>query len=244
METNRTFKQKIGKSLIPSLPMSRETFDKLRHELNCMFITVNNAINPVYIARINRHRNRTDLSVNVGAGPFGQEGWTNIDMFHYKNVSFRYDCRKRLPFRDGSVARIRCEHVFEHLHKKEEAPKFLSECLRCLKPGGILRIIVPDLQLFIEAYQAGTPEAWQKLGYDLNNLPGGLVTPMDILNYTFRQNGEHKYAYDFPTLRGEILQAGFKEVRKMSWGNSLDPMLTDDQPVHKDYSLYVDCIKQ
>jgi predicted SAM-dependent methyltransferase len=243
MEPKRTLKQKIGSSLIPGLPMSRETFDKIRHELNCLFVNVNNAINPFNIARINRHRNKTGLSVNIGAGPFGQESWTNIDMFLYKNVSFRYDCRKRLPFRDNTVDRIRCEHVFEHLHKEEEAPKFLSECLRCLRPGGILRIIVPDLELFIDAYRTGTPEAWQKLGYDLNNLTGGLATPMDILNYTFRQNGEHKWAYDLPTLRGMVLKSGFKEVHKMSWGNSLDPMLKDDQPVHKDYSLYVDCIK-
>lgn len=243
MENRRSIKQIVGNFLIPRLPISRETFDKVRYELNAVYVSINNSINPIYISRLNRYRKSTNLSVNVGAGPFGQEGWTNIDMFKFKNISFPYDCRKKLPFRDGTVERIRAEHVFEHLDRKEEAPKFLSECLRSLRPGGILRIVVPDLELFIRAYQAGTVEAWKSLGFDLNNLPGGLVTPMDILNYTFRQNGEHKYAYDFATLRYAVMQAGFKDATKLSWGNSADPMLRADQEVHRNYSLYVDCTK-
>jgi predicted SAM-dependent methyltransferase len=243
MANKLSIKQKLGAYFIPRLPVSKETFDNYRYQLNALVINVNTRINPFTIARINRYRNQTGLSVNVGAGPFGQEGWTNIDMGMYKNISFQYDCRKKLPFRDGTVDRIRCEHVFEHLHKREEAPAFLGECLRCLRPGGVLRVIVPDLQLFIEAYQADTPEAWKQLGYDLDQLPGGLRTPMDILNYTFRQNGEHKYAYDFLTLKLGLENAGFTRITKMSWGRSLDPLLQADQENHKRYSLYVDCVK-
>ncbi|WP_431212341.1 class I SAM-dependent methyltransferase [Puia sp. P3] len=243
MENRRSLKQIVGTYIIPKLPMSRETFEKVRYELNAVYVSINNSINPYYIARLNRHRNKNNLSVNVGAGPFGQEGWTNIDMFKFKNISFPYDCRKKLPFRDNTVDRIRAEHVFEHLDKKEEAPKFLSECLRCLKPDGTLRIVVPDLELFINAYKTGTAEAWKSLGFDIDNLPGGLVTPMDILNYTFRQNGEHKYAYDFATLRYTVMNAGFKDVTKVSFGVSADPMLRADQEVHRNYSLYADCTK-
>lgn len=240
---NRSIKQKIGDFVIPRLPMSQETFDKLRYELNAAYVSFNNSVNPYYIARLNRYRKQTNLSVNVGAGPFGQEGWTNLDMFKHKNISFPYDCRKKLPFTDGSVDRIRAEHVFEHMDPKKEAPKFLSECLRCLRPGGILRIVVPDLELFVNAYSAGTAEAWAELGYNLNNLPFPIATPMDILNHTFRQEGEHKYAYDFVTLRDRVLRAGFKDVKKQSWGNSLDPMLCADLENHRIYSLYADCIR-
>src|ERR1700742_4388460 len=135
MHNKRTLKQRLGSALMSSLPMSRESFDKLRFELNALSININNSLNPVSIARINRYRSGTGLSVNIGAGPFGKEGWVNIDMFKHQNVSFLYDCRKKLPFRDGTVDRIRCEHVFEHLHKTREAPPFLQDCLRCLRPG-------------------------------------------------------------------------------------------------------------
>jgi predicted SAM-dependent methyltransferase len=243
MQEKRTFKQRIGAFLIPKLPITMENFNVLRFELKCMRINLNNRINPFAISKIHRQRSKTGLSVNIGAGPFGQADWTNIDMFPHKNVALIYDCRRKLPFADGSVDRIRCEHVFEHLDNKDEAPKFLKECLRCLGTGKVMRIVVPDLELFINAYCDSSGEAWKKLGYDLNNLPGDLETPMDILNYTFRQSGEHKYGYDFRTLQGILQKAGFKVIQKMSWGNSLDPMLKDDQENHKGYSLYVDCVK-
>ena len=243
MEQKRTLKQRIGGFLIPRLPLSRENFNILRFELNCLRINLSNGLNPFSIARVRRQRSKTGLSLNIGAGPFGKDTWTNIDMAPYKNVTLVYDARKKLPFADGSVDRIRCEHVFEHLDRRDEVPKFLQECLRSLKPGGVLRIVVPDLELFVKAYCNGTNEAWQHLGFDLNNLPGGLETPMDILNYTFRQSGEHKYGYDFPTLRNSLLAAGFKVVEKQHWSKSVDPMLEDDLENHKNYSLYVDCIK-
>jgi predicted SAM-dependent methyltransferase len=148
-----------------------------------------------------------------------------------------------MPFKNETVERIRCEHVFEHLDRKDEAPKFLSECLRSLKKGGVLRIIVPDLELFVKAYCSGNKQQWKAIGFDLDNLPWELETPMDILNHTFRQNGEHKYGYDFETLHRTATAAGFSKVAKTSWGVSQDPMLQDDLENHQPYSLYVDCMK-
>lgn len=211
--------------------------------MNALIVNLNNLINPKAIIKVNHLRAKSGLSVNIGAGPFGKDTWTNIDMFKYKNISLVYDCRKKLPFKDLMVDRIRCEHVFEHLDRKDEAPKFLKECLRCLVPGGVLRIVVPDLELFVNAYCSGSEDAWAKMGFDLKNLPWELETPMDILNHTFRQNGEHKYGYDFKTLYSTVSGAGFKIVEKMSWGKSFDPLLRDDQVNHKPYSLYIDCVK-
>lgn len=238
-----TLKQKIGKYLIPMFPITRENFDALRFEVNCFRINLNNRLNPYAISRIRGLRLKAGLSVNLGAGPFGKDGWVNIDAFWHEKITLVYDCRKKLPFSDGSVDRIRCEHVFEHLDRRDEVPKFLKECLRCLKQGGSLRIAVPDLELYAHAYCKGTEEAWAALGYDLNNLPVDFRTPMGILNHTFRQNGEHKYAYDFHTLSIALSEAGFETIRKMQWRKSLDPMLEDDLENHKPYSLYVDCIK-
>lgn len=243
MQEKKTLKQKIGSFLIPKLPITRENFDKLRFEWNAMTVSLNNRINPVAISRVNRERAKTGLSVNIGAGPFGKDGWVNIDMFRYNNITLVYDCRKKLPFKDATVERIRCEHVFEHLDRKDESPSFLNDSLRCLVPGGVLRIVVPDLELFVKAYCAGTPEAWKRLGFDMDNLPWGLETPMDILNHTFRQNGEHKFGYDFETLHRTVIAAGFGKAEKMSWGKSADPRLEDDLENHRPYSLYVDCIK-
>jgi len=243
MQGKKSLKQRIGSYIIPRLPVTRENFDRLRFEMNALFVNLNNSINPLAISKVVRHRKMKGLSVNVGAGPFGKEGWTNIDMFKFSNVALVYDCRKKLPFNAASVDRIRAEHVFEHLDKFDESPKFLQECYRCMTPGSVLRIVVPDLELFTRAYVSGSPEEWKKIGFDLEDLPWGLETPMDILNHTFRQNGEHKYGYDFQTLRKIVEKAGFQRVEKMSWGRSLDPLLQDDLENHQPYSLYVDCVR-
>jgi predicted SAM-dependent methyltransferase len=243
ISTNKSLKQKIGAFIIPILPITRENFNRLRFELHTFLINTNNSINPFALYKIYTLKRRTNISINVGAGPFGKENWINIDTHKFKNISLVYDCRRKLPFRESSVSRIRCEHVFEHLDKVDEAPTFLKNCLRCLAPGGILRIVVPDLELFITAYNSKDPKEWQKIGFDLTNLPWGLETPMDILNHTFRQNGEHKYGYDFFTLQKLVLKAGFSQVNKMEWGKSNDNLLEDDLENHKPYSLYVDCIK-
>lgn len=238
-----TFKQRLGTLLIPKLPVTRENFERLRFELNALRVGLNNRINPFAIYKVRQQRSRTGLSVNIGAGPFGTPGWVNIDMFKFKEVTLVYDCRKKMPFKNETVERIRCEHVFEHLDRNDEAPKFLSECLRSLKNGGVLRIIVPDLELFVKAYASGDRQQWNAIGFDLDRLPWGLETPMDILNHTFRQNGEHKYGYDFETLHKTVAAAGFSKVTKASWGVSQDPMLQGDLENHKPYSLYVDCMK-
>jgi predicted SAM-dependent methyltransferase len=243
MKEKNSLKQRVGSFFIPRLPITRENFDRIRFEMNAMSVNLNNMLNPFAIAKVRRQQAKTGLSVNIGAGPFGKDTWTNIDMFKMKNITLVYDCRKKLPFKDLTVDRIRCEHVFEHLDRKDESPKFLKECLRCLTPGGVLRIVVPDLELFVHAYCKGSEAAWEQLGFDLNDLPWGLETPMDILNHTFRQNGEHKYGYDFDTLRKTVADAGFTRVVKMSWSQSVDPQLQDDLENHRPYSLYVDCVK-
>lgn len=241
MDRKKTLKQRIGQALIPKLPLTKENFDRLRFELNAARVNLNNRINPLAVYKVRHYKNQIDLSVNIGAGPFGKSGWVNVDMFKFKNVDLVYDCRKKLPFNNSSVARIRCEHVFEHLDKQDESPEFLKECYRCLKAGGVLRIVVPDMEKFVRTYVTGTNEAWKKIGFDLS--AGFFETPMDILNHTFRQNGEHKYGYDFETLFKLVEKSGFKRIEKMEWGKSADPLLEDDLENHRPYSLYVDCIK-
>lgn len=239
----RTAKQYLGKKFIPKLPVTRHVFNHLRWELNALWVTFHNTFNPFARAKIKSVTKKHDLSVNIGCGPFGREGWVNIDLMKIPKLSFRYDCRKRLPFRENTVSKIRCEHFFEHLDHLEEAPFFLRNCLKCLTKGGVLRIIVPDAGAHLVAYVSGEIENWKALDWDLDHLPPDFYTPMDIVNHIFRQQEEHRYAYDFETLRQMLYRAGFTNIVKTEFGISLDPKLCDDLPIHKSYSLYVDAVK-
>src|SRR6266852_2798057 len=66
------------------------------------------------------------------------------------------DVRKPLPFSDGSVTAVYASHVLEHLYR-EEGQRLIAESFRVLAPGGILRIVVPDLRAIVEEYLGSGP---------------------------------------------------------------------------------------
>lgn len=70
----------------------------------------------------------------------------------------RHDLRKGIPFPDGSVDAVYHSHLLEHLDR-EAVPGFLAEVRRVLKPGGIHRIVVPDLERDARDYLASLDAA-------------------------------------------------------------------------------------
>jgi len=236
-------KHKIGKLLIKKIPVSPEILSIFRVEFRAFRTRINCRFNPFKRLAIAKFSSLNNISLNIGCGPFGQQGWINVDLMALKNVSFTYDSRKHLPFKNRTVARIRVEHFFEHLDKSFEVPYFLDECKRVMQEGAVLRIAVPDIEKFIAAYTKNDKKQWGDLGYNVDVLPEGFDTKIAILNHIFRQNGEHKYAYDFEALNYVLLKHGFKNITRQQYRQSIDDQLKDDQENHANYSLYVDCIK-
>jgi predicted SAM-dependent methyltransferase len=68
-----------------------------------------------------------------------------------KEIFIVHDCRKPLPFPDGSVDHILCSHFLEHVFK-EEMEKIISDFYRVLKNGGTLHVIVPNIQWMVNEY--------------------------------------------------------------------------------------------
>lgn len=73
-------------------------------------------------------------------------------------IDFRvHDVREPLAmFEDGSIDAIYVGQAIEHMNPIYHLPNFLHECFELLKPGGVLRITTPDLDLLLEAYRSGT----------------------------------------------------------------------------------------
>jgi len=231
------------RSIILHLPIRELVLRQIRWEMHAIWADINNLFNPLYILRLKKIKRMDNLSVNVGCAATGKSGWINLDIRRYPLVTLIYNCRKGLPFRKDTVLRIRCEHFLEHLYHKE-APLFLRSCFLCLKKGGILRVIVPDAERFLMAYVSKRKEDWLSLGWDLDNLPKGFKTPMDVINFVFRQEEEHLYAYDFQTLELLLREAGFKKIYKTAFRVSVDPELCDDLASYYRHSLYVEAIKE
>jgi predicted SAM-dependent methyltransferase len=238
-----TFKQRIGQWLFARLPITRFLFDQLRVELNVLWVGLLNRFSPGQRRRLRRLRQMDGVRVNVACGPHIEPGFINVDLFAASPEVLRWDCRSSLPLRDASAAGIRVEHFLEHLETREELPRFLADCRRALRPGGVLRVIVPDAQKYIAAYVAPDLEGFKALACPVP-FPPELPTRLDVVNHVFHQLHEHRAGYDFENLGHRLVTAGFADVRRMAYRDSRDPALACDRPVHAPYSLYVEAVKQ
>ena len=239
-----TLKQRLGRWLIPLFPFSRRTFEILRFEAGCLTQRLVNLLNPAYRVRIKALRRMQGLAVNLGSGGRGLPGWINMDARpNHLDHCIAYDIRRPLPFATGSVARILAEHVIEHLDFREDIPRVLEEFHRVLQHGGVVRIVVPDAERFLCAYAGNSREEFARLGWNLDRLPSDIFTRMHVINHVFHQDGEHQFGWDFETMSWALDRAGFEEICRCRFGESLDPGLAIDQPNHAPYSLYVEARK-
>lgn len=124
------------------------------------------------------------MKLNLGSGEVPLEGYINLD-------GARGEMIFPLPYVDASADEILASHVLEHFSHRQTGA-VLAEWVRVLKPGGLLRIAVPDLDLIARAYLAG--HAWPIQGY----LMGGQVDERDY----------HKAAFDREALTEALRAAG------------------------------------
>ena len=91
------------------------------------------------------------ILVNIGCGAVFHPDWINLDSAPVAPAVRACDARGGLPFADASVDVVYHAHMLEHL-EAEDARKFLAECHRVLRPGGVVRVVVPDLEGIAQAY--------------------------------------------------------------------------------------------
>jgi predicted SAM-dependent methyltransferase len=89
--------------------------------------------------------------INLACGQTFDSRWINLDQHASADDVKAHDLRNPLPFLDNFADAIYCSHFLEHLDVKM-VDKFLSECLRCLKPRGVLRVVVPDFERMAKDY--------------------------------------------------------------------------------------------
>jgi SAM-dependent methyltransferase len=91
--------------------------------------------------------------VNVACGEVYLDDWINLDYTPVSKRVQKADLLKPLPLANGSADLLYSSHFLEHI-PKTEAPAFLGECRRALKPGAIIRLVLPDLEELCHAYLA------------------------------------------------------------------------------------------
>ncbi|MCL1939363.1 MAG: glycosyltransferase [Desulfovibrionaceae bacterium] len=98
--------------------------------------------------------------LNLGCGDTWHQDWVNLDFQSRSPAVIAYDLRLGVPFADDSADVIYHSHVLEHF-TRSGGEKFLAECFRVLRPGGLMRVVAPDLENIARAYLAALEAARQ-----------------------------------------------------------------------------------
>ena len=91
--------------------------------------------------------------LNIGCGSYysTENTWTNLDFVSRDKHVIAHNLLKGIPFNDNSFDFVYHSHVLEHF-SKQDGEKLIYECFRVLKPGGVLRVAVPDLEWIAKKY--------------------------------------------------------------------------------------------
>lgn len=158
------------------------------------------------------------LKVELGAGYAARKpGFLQLDVRLDADIPF--DLRAGLPFGTGTVAYIYCEHVLEHLEYKHLSG-LLVECHRVLEPGGTLNISVPNARLYLDAYHHFDPEVFDQLCR--YRWPQPYRSPIDVVNYIFYMDGQHRFMFDELNITDLLTRTGFANVSLRDFSAALD----------------------
>ncbi|MHC1753255.1 class I SAM-dependent methyltransferase [Humidesulfovibrio sp.] len=148
--------------------------------------------------------------LNLGCGCRFHPDWLNVDLVSRHPEVMECDLSCGLPFAEASMDAVYASHMLEHL-ERHEASSLLSECRRVLRPGGVLRLAVPDFEAMARLYVqildgclAGDEEARRRYEWITLELfdqlvrtrPGGDVVrywakdPMPAEAFVFERVGE------------------------------------------------------
>lgn len=137
--------------------------------------------------------------LHIGCGDIDAPGFINVDAQPYPHVHHvRDDITDLAMFADASADLVYMCHVLEHVPRRQILD-VLAEMRRVLRPGGVLRISVPDFDRLVDIYCS--------TGRD----PDRVIDPL---------LGSHANAYDVhywiftrASLSAILMRAGFDAVR-------------------------------
>lgn len=150
--------------------------------------------------------------LNWGCGAVGEAGWINSDLKEGPLIDISADIRAGLPIEDDSLDYIVSIHALPMISFPELVP-VLSELRRMLKPGGVLRLALPDLDKGIAAYLRGDRDYFLIPDDDAASLGGKFVVHMLWYGWTVTM-----FTADF--IEELLAKAGFRRVEHCAYQQS------------------------
>jgi len=138
--------------------------------------------------------------LHLGCGKRKLEGWLGVDSRADVGADVVADVRNLDAWDRGEVQAIYACHVLEHIPRPELLAT-LREWRRVLKPGGKLKISVPDFGAVVKLYGEGV-SFWRLVGL--------LYGRQDYDGNT------HHIGFDYEYLAWMLNEAGFYDIRTWS----------------------------
>ena len=176
------------------------------------------------------------IKLNLGASPlWSMDGWHTLDHKLTKNTKTAIvGDATDIKLADESCDIVFCSHVFEHI-PHSRLPMVVSEVNRILKPGGIFRMLSPNLEVLAKAYAEKDEVFWAKALEEDENLrtdlgfggmfmncvvsPGQDTALIDRNLKTFIAGYAHLYIYDYEMMSAIFSKLGF-DCRKAEFNDS------------------------
>jgi SAM-dependent methyltransferase len=194
-----------------------------------------------------------DQYVQYGCGWSAPEGWLNFDCsptlrferlpvvgrFYTRNArrfppNVRYgDIVRGLPIPPGSCRGVYCSHVLEHL-SLEDFDVALANTFKYLKPAGVFRFVVPDLEELARVYLAdGSAQAAAKFMESSCLGKKKRVLGMRGLVMQWLGNSAHLWMWDEKSMGEKLRNHGFKDIRRAVFGDAEDNKFHEVEDVER-----------
>jgi len=199
-------------------------------------------VNPAFLLRFPRLRVAIRETVRAINKPFGKirmrrafakadrpikleiggleprDGWiiTNV------NATTRnyLDATSPWPVADGSVQYVFSDNVIEHI-PLAAGRAMLEQAHRSMQPGGVIRLVTPDIKKHVELYLAGDSVLDSDVAQEYRDLGMVVEHSIDLIRIPIGSFGHHEgYVYDFHVLEAELKRAGFHSVVQVEMGES------------------------
>lgn len=142
--------------------------------------------------------------LHLGCGNKYIPGFFHVDVEEHPHVDLQAEVNKLDGIESNSVDLIYASHLLEHFGR-HEVDGVLTEWRRVLKPGGVLRLAVPNFGVCAQLYMDG-------------QLPNGVDDILGLICGGQKNDYDyHKMIFDMPSLERRLRRIGFKQVQPWDW---------------------------